>query len=542
MDKEQIIRDSVRKLVELNIPDKEIIYNLKNVGIEEDKARRVLQETKDEVAGKRPAQQASSSKQPSPPPAKPVPEQKERSFEGDDLYSEAYEELEEERQPRVTVKEKPINNPSYSSPQASDKTMSELWEKGIMATVDAKLGEMQKLKDELDAILDAKIQERLRIEVKKIETVFDSQKVLLSNKIDMHLQSKADEIHKVVESKAREMEDLYAKAREEMLKVQREKQETQKMLSEITGKLEGLEMVKNRMISETNASIIQAESGFSDFMEESKAKRQELEERINRALQLESKITEGLIQNANQKIDSLALEKEGELTKQLQAKMREIDEMVAQVDPKSINDRILALKELEKELVKRQKEIDKSIDNRFEGVKNEFNQFKKDVAKLEDSNLGELKKEYAASIDDLFAENIVEWNKKLKEKRREIEDMKKQMDLEKFNATMEALDIFKKQFVKTIKVSIDDYNKTKAELADAIIERDRNINDYLKKIDAKMAELSDFEKKFAKDVSEILEKMPSEKQITDAKKVMEHNKAAQKKGQKAKQAQDKAVQ
>ncbi len=542
MDKEQIIRDSVRKLVELNIPDKEIIYNLKNVGIEEDKARRVLQETKDEVAGKRPAQQASSSKQPSPPPAKPVPEQKERSFEGDDLYSEAYEELEEERQPRVTVKEKPINNPSYSSPQASDKTMSELWEKGIMATVDAKLGEMQKLKDELDAILDAKIQERLRIEVKKIETVFDSQKVLLSNKIDMHLQSKADEIHKVVESKAREMEDLYAKAREEMLKVQREKQETQKMLSEITGKLEGLEMVKNRMISETNASIIQAESGFSDFMEESKAKRQELEERINRALQLESKITEGLIQNANQKIDSLALEKEGELTKQLQAKMREIDEMVAQVDPKSINDRILSLKELEKELVKRQKEIDKSIDNRFEGVKNEFNQFKKDVAKLEDSNLGELKKEYAASIDDLFAENIVEWNKKLKEKRREIEDMKKQMDLEKFNATMEALDIFKKQFVKTIKVSIDDYNKTKAELADAIIERDRNINDYLKKIDAKMAELSDFEKKFAKDVSEILEKMPSEKQITDAKKVMEHNKAAQKKGQKAKQAQDKAVQ
>ncbi len=541
MDKEQIIRDSVRKLVELNIPDKEIIDNLKNVGIEEDKARRVLQETKDEVAGKRPAQQASSSKQPFPP-AKPVPEQKERSFEGDDLYSEAYEELEEERQPRMLVKEKPINNPSYSSPQAPDKTMSELWEKGIMATVDAKLGEIQRLKDELDAILDAKIQERLRIEVKKIETVFDSQKVLLSNKIDMHLQSKADEIHKVVESKAREMEDLYAKAREEMLKVQREKQETQKMLSEITGKLEGLEMVKNRMISETNASIIQAESGFSDFMEESKAKRQELEERINRALQLESKITEGLIQNANQKIDSLALEKEGELTKQLQAKMREIDEMVAQVDPKSINDRILALKELEKELVKRQKEIDKSIDNRFEGVKNEFNQFKKDVAKLEDSNLGELKKEYAASIDDLFAENIVEWNKKLKEKRREIEDMKEQMDLEKFNATMEALDIFKKQFVKTIKVSIDDYNKTKAELADAIIERDRNINGYLKKIDAKMAELSDFEKKFAKDVSEILEKMPSEKQITDAKKVMEHNKAAQKKGQKAKQAQDKAVQ
>ena len=76
---------------------------------------------------------------------------------------------------------------------------------------------------------------------------------------------------------------------------------------------------------------------------------------------------------------------------------------------------------------------------------------------------------------------------------------------------MESLDLFKKQFVNTVTTSVEDYNKSKKELAQAIIERDKTINDYLKRIDEKIKELNDFEQKFAKEVSELIDEVPEEK-------------------------------
>ena len=504
MDKDQILKDAVKRLLGLNIPDKEIIENLKSVGVTEVKARAIIAEMKGVP---------SSAKQEAP--LEPKQQKPAREEEPEDIYGQVYDELEQEQGMKTPVIQKQINNPSYSAP-VTDKGMSELWEKGILATVDSRLQEIKILKEELDSVLDQKIGERMKLEIKKIETVFDSQKTLLNSKIDSHLDEKSNEVKKVIEARARQMEDIYAKVQQEFNKVQAEKKMNKELLDSIGVKLEGVEGIKSKMISETNSSIIQMESKFRDFMDNSVARRDEIEQRINRALELESKITEGLIQNARQKIDSLSLEKQDELTAMVQDKIKELDKMTAEVDPKGINDRLIALKELEKEIVKRQKQIDSEIDKKFEGVKKEFSEYKKEIAKLEESNFDELKKEYAANVDELFAENITAWDKKLKEKKKEIDDLKSRWDVEELKATMESLDLFKKQFINTIKKSVEDYNKTKTELADIIIQRDKAINDYLKKIDVKMQEFSEFEKQFSKDVAELLDKVPAE---TEKKKV-----------------------
>jgi len=515
VDKEKILRESVKRLLELNISDSEVVENLKSVGVEEAIAKRILNETKDELNGKPPKEKISK------------PEDKEVSkkpFESNDIYSKVYDELEEEKKSPSFVVKKPIKNPSYSSDTSivGDKSMAELWENGILATVNSKLNEMEKIRMELDSILDKKISLKVGYESKKIGTILESQRTLFNSKIDSHLELRADELTKVVEARAKSLEDIHSKVQEEFIKVQSEKAFNTELLNTINEKTASLEGIKNQMISDTNTSLINTESKFNEFMTESKSKRAELEARVNRALQLESKITEGLIQDAKHKIDSLTLAKEDELTKKVQVKLHEFEEMVEKVDPQGINDMLVKLKELEKQIVTRQKEIDVDfekkndenesfIDNKFSELGKEFDSFKKQISKIEDSNVDELRKEYSANIDDLFVKNLVAWNKQLKEKETQVDVLVEKIDLEKFNATMDSLDLFKQQFVNTINTSIQDYNKSKRELSQNIIERDKAINSYLKKIDAKMQHLTDFEKKFAISVSELIDSIPEEK-------------------------------
>ncbi|MCR4335471.1 MAG: hypothetical protein NUV57_02955 [archaeon] len=499
MDKEKILKDSVRKLLGLNISDKEIIENLKSVGVTSEQAARILQETKNEPSEKFVKSDFSETKN--------------SDSDSSDIYSRVYDNLDDDdlKAPLIS---KPIKNPQYAALSGS-ADISELWEKGIMATVDSKLGEMEKIQKELDEVLDKKIKDKIAIEAKKFEVVLNSQRELNNAKIDAHLDEKSNEIKKVIESRAKHMEDLNIKVQAQISKIQGEKKFNAELLNSIDEKITGLDSIKSQMISDTNTAIMETESKFNEFMEGSIKKRDDIEARVNRTLQLESKITEGLLEDAKQKIDNLKLEKQEELTTRIQNELAEFEEMAAKVDPQGITERLVKMKELEGHLISRQKEIDLQVDARFTDYNKELIAFKKEVKSIEDSNLNELKKQYIANVDDLFAKNLIQWDKKLKSKAKEIDDLKDQIDLEKFNATMESLELFKQQFLNTVNKSIQDYNKSKRELAQSIIDRDKSISEYLKRIDSKMQELNVFEKKFASEVAGLIDKIPEEK---DSKK------------------------
>ena len=511
MEKKTILKDSVRNLLRLNISDKEIIENLKSVGIAEEDAREILAETKADDSGKR-----QSEKTYSIPPVKVPPKNTISVTEkDDDIYSQVYDELEDNSLKTPVIK-KPVKNPSYEIGESSGTDVAELWEKGVLATVDAKLAEMQKIRSDINSVIDLKVAEKVQLESKKFQTILDSQRTLYQSKIDSHLEARSSEIHKVVEAKAREVQDAYTKVQDTLTRVLSEKKFSAEMLQAIDDKTTQLDTIRSQMISETNSSIIQRESKFNDFMDDSKQKRSDMEERINRALQLESKITEGLIQDANQKIDRLAIDKERELTQKVQEKITALEEMTRKVDPTGIQATLRRLEELEKSLVERQKEIDKFIDARLsEGFKamdsrlkqedKAFDEFKKKVAKIEAGNLEELRKEYAADVDEIFAQNLDAWDKKLREKSKEVDDIKKKFDVEKLNATMESLDLFKEQFVNTVNKSIKDYNKTKTDLAQHIMDRDKAISDYLKSIDEKLQQLSEFQDALKKSTANLPE-------------------------------------
>ncbi|MBI4210698.1 MAG: hypothetical protein HY544_04300 [Candidatus Diapherotrites archaeon] len=585
MDKRQVLKDSIVRLLQLNISDKEILDNLRAVGIDMQLAKGLLDETKAELSGRKVAQQGlpegwpgagQQAKQPQPvqpgpsdavqrkvpekppqvapaqsqgkagrpffqfggqPAQKPQPVQAgkaqvrekpdakahaEAKDEGpmipddEDIYSDA----DEEEEPLVTpVKGKQINNPGYSA--GPDESVSELWEKGILSTVDAKLGEMKRIKAELDAVLEQKISEKVALESKKVEILLDSQRALFTNKIDAHLEARSNEVMKVVEARAREMQDIHTKVQAELAKVQGEKKFNTELLNSLNERLAGLDAVKSQMISETNGSIMGMESKFGEFMRNAERSRGEDEDKLNRALQLHEKITEGTLEDLRQKISSMRLEKEQELGARVQSKLAQLDQLTAQVDPKGITDRLASLKELEQQLMRRGKEIDLQvldkkremrdyIDSLFQDMRRDMAAFTKEVSKSQADNLAALKKQYSESVDELFSENLLEWDKKLKAKKKEIDELEKRIDVDKFNASLDSLDLFKQQFLNTVKRSIEDYNKSKKGLAEGMIAKDKAINDYLGRIDAKMQELSDFQKKFSADVAELLGKIPED--------------------------------
>jgi len=515
MDKEKILKDSVRKLLNLNISDQEILGNLKSVGVSAEQAKRILRETKEEQSREKSEEKLSI------PSKEELVKPLESEEDSSDIYRKVYEDLEGDEM-KTPVVSKPIKNPGYSPPLAGSEDIAKLWEKGIMATINAKFGEMERIQKEIDKVIDKKVKDKVEVETRKIETILSSQRDLFNNKIDTHLQAKADEIKNVIESRANQLEDLHGKVQNEVVKVQSEKKFNAELLNSINEKIEGLESIKSQMISDTNRAIMQNESKFSEFMYESKQKRDETEARINRTLQLESKITEGLLEDAKQKIDTLKLEKTEELTEKIEAELAEFEEMARKVDPQGITDRLLELKELENQLIKRQKSLDEELeegldryDKKIEHGNAEaakrFSLFRKEVARIETANLQELKKEYAANVDELFAKHLISWDRKLKLKEKEIDDIMAKVDLEKFNATMDSLELFKQQFLNTVNKSIQDYNKSKRQLAESILERDKAINYYLQRIDSKMKQLNAFEKRFAAEVSGLIDKIPEGK-------------------------------
>lgn len=347
----------------------------------------------------------------------------------------------------------------------------------------------------------------------------ESQNALLNNKIDAHLEQKAGEIQKVIEARAVQMEDLHAKVQKEVVKAEGEKRFNQELLNSLNEKVDGLDTIKSQMISDTNKSLIEMQSEYTEFLDKAKQQQAEMEGRLNRALQLESKITEGLLEDAKDKIQSIKLDKEHELSERIEEKINELDEMTKEVDPEGINSRLARMKEMENELVKKQKEIDAHIDERFNEIdsnladsfkqmKEEFEDHKLDVAKIRTANVKELEKAYKSSVDDLIVKSLTGFDSKMKGKLAELDEMTQELDLEKFNATMNSLDLFKKQFVNTISKSVEDYNKSKRELAQSIIDRDNKIDEYVQRIDQKMQDLSAFEQKFATEMSGLIDQIP----------------------------------
>ncbi len=486
MGRKEILLNSVKKLLDLNVLDDEIISDLIDAGISRHEAIELLEQAKNQ-------KNSNSTKL-----------EKEVNSSVDKLDSEPFQFKSESiftnsikpKKPPVIKDEKDFSSTSnYSLNEKEDKSLTELWEKGIMATVDAKLEEMKQLKQELDEKIDSKIDSRLDAAIKRVNILFESQKTLILSKTDSELNRKTMEITSLINSKINELKALNSEAKESFEKFQNMNTSIETSMQLIDSKVKELDEIRSQLISEMNSELIQSKSKIEAQLTELNQRRKEIDSRIKRTLDLEQKLVEGLMDDAKHKIDAIVEEREKQSLALIESKIKEINALEKKFNPDELNQRMNELKKISLELENKAKSNEV------------FRQFKNEMQLWTEKQANKFFKDIQKQVDAQIKNSIKETEQDLKEKSKQITNLIKEIDLDKINATKEELEIFQKQFINVIQQNMREFNKSKKELTEHLLKQEKSMNERIKLIDDKINELNKFEENFAKEMGLTLEKL-----------------------------------
>jgi hypothetical protein len=499
MKRKELLLDSVKKLLELNSSDEEIIKDLTNAGITEEEARGLLNEAK-KPKGKIEKQVSDFDKEIKKAEEKP------KKISWDEIKFEKVKALKDEKLPDSFYSQKLDLSKKSDIGPGEERSLNELWEKGILAAADAKLNEMKTIKSELEKVIDSKINERTDETIKRINVLFDSQRTLLLSKVDSELTSKANELTSLIESKIRELKELNLESKATLSELDKTSSEFQSKVIQINSKLEDLNKTKTDLITEMNAELAKEKNKLASFLEESKQRRKEIDERIKRTLDLEQKLVEGLLADAKNKIDKFADEKKNEALaevkakeKELDARQREIQALVNRVNPEQLNERMAELKRINAEL------ITKAKSNEV------FREFKNEMKLFAEKESEKIIESIEKKADDAIKSEIDKLNKSIKKSTARVDDLIYKVHPDELIAAKEELEIFQKQFVNTIQKNISKFSEFKKELNAYMKQQQEAADKRIKLIDEKIEELNKFEENFAKEMGLQLEKLAKKK-------------------------------
>lgn len=314
VDRRRIVLDSVRKLLKLGVSDEEIVMHLKDVGIQEAEAHSILAEAKGLPVGQIPTDSSS----------KAVLEEVQ---EGMRETPEAESEIASEEGP-VFSEPGPSIQPDFKRrPVApvSSTNLAELWEKGILQTVTEKLQEMKRLHDELESIIDAKVEKSVDKETQKMDALFKSQQTLQVAKMNASLEGKTKEVTSLIDMKIAELKKMKEEHRAQESAVQAKQDLAKQTFEALSQELAVLQKQRNQSLQEFNSELIKTKSKFEETIEDARQKLTALEERATQTLELETAIIDGMVKDAQNRIDHLAIEKVDSLTKDVKQAVTEFE-------------------------------------------------------------------------------------------------------------------------------------------------------------------------------------------------------------------------
>ena len=487
MDRKQILLDSVKKLVALDVSDEEIILNLKDVGLSQGESERLIREAKGQPVGEEVLEEVKSDS------GKVLRDVAERlaMAEPPSAPELVIRERRAAEEPKIVV-QKTVN-------------LNKLWEKGILTTVDQKLGEMERLKKTLDDVIDRKISDASKKDVGRLTVLFESKASLLSAKVDAQLEAKSAELTKTIDVKVKELKDINSSIKANLAELEKKRLEHEGAMKDFEGKIEALENAKKTIMSEATAELIKSKSEMQDFLDNSREKMQEIDERVSRTLELESKIAEGLLKDAEAKIDEMALAKSDELAQRVEKELKSVSALKAEVDPDKIRAELDMIREKSESLAA-------FADSLRQSNLKALDKMQKDLFKESEDKLVEIFS-MQKQVADKKVDNAIA---RLDSYRARVE---KEIDPEKFSEEMKNLDVFKQQFIKVIEENVKKFNESVGRLNTMAQDLDKKGGERIKRIDAKIAELEAFEKNFADEMGIAVEKLAEkEKKKEQAKK------------------------
>ena len=240
-------------------------------------------------------------------------------------------------------------SPSVSLDSSPD--FEELWKKGIVVAVNAKLGEMKQLKEDMDLEINQKVDEALRRELYQFKVLADSQKDLLISSNKEALDQKQKEITFIIDAKIAELKQYNKQLTQTLSIIESAKQQQESSLAEINLALSEAKKTKTQLIIEVNSEMIKTKSQAQAFIDSASLQIQQMDERVNKTLELEKNIAEGMLAQAEQKIEQLAISKADELISKMEVELNKLQATNKKISPEMLDQKIQTIEKFKQEFI-----------------------------------------------------------------------------------------------------------------------------------------------------------------------------------------------
>jgi hypothetical protein len=236
-------------------------------------------------------------------------------------------------------------------PIGNTQNIEELWKKGIVVAVNTKLDEMRRLKDEVDVKIAQNVDTAVKKETRQLKVLMESQKDLIISSNKQALEQKQKEISIIIDGKINEIKAQSKGLTAQIESMAAAKQGQQQNLDEVKQVLDEAKKTKSQLLIEMNSELVKSQSKAQEFIDKADEQLKSMDARIDKTLTLEKNIAEGLIDEAEQKIERLTITKADELIEELQIEVNTLKTIEKNINLEGIEQKVKMLDEFKREFV-----------------------------------------------------------------------------------------------------------------------------------------------------------------------------------------------
>jgi len=342
---DQIIIDSIKKLISLKMKDDEIIGSLLDAGVDYDYAKKMLDYVKYH---------------------KEKPVDKQEITVAKPLIQDV------SKQQKETPKESELNK--------VDKSSLDVWQQGILTLINQKLDDINEKTKKLDNMIEERVQSITSAETKKMKVMLDSQRALLIAKINMSLENKSKEIETKTNNQLQLIQEINKETQEKLKDLEKGTDKLQELETSVTNMLGEFTKMRDNSKEIIDQMTNDFKTQFDKLLKEYQNKFNDVDLKLNSALNLATKIIESLVNSTKKKLDNYYDEKAETAIKGLKEKL-ETELSSSKVDE--------ILKKLEKKEAELTNVLDEKISSALENI--DLQKYDKSILDL-NKRLAELNK------------------------------------------------------------------------------------------------------------------------------------------------------
>lgn len=294
---DEIVIESIKKMLQLQMPEEEIIASLVDAGVDYDYALKMV----DSVKNKREI-----------PKDKPV--KKQEGVESSDQKESSLKDV--------------------------DKTSLGVWQEGIITIINQKLDQIDSKQRALDEEIRTRVNSITSQELAKMKAVIDSQRALLASKLDLTVSQKLTEIKKQVDANLSLLQEINTNTQKKLAQMEELTKTLNDMKSVLSQQIDNVQNMRESLNSVIEDVKNSARRELQTLFDQYKSQIEEITARTNSALNLSSKILESLVNASERKIDDY-------LNTKIETFMKDLQTKINAEDIKQAIDKLSTIKDLD---------------------------------------------------------------------------------------------------------------------------------------------------------------------------------------------------